>query len=110
MSVISLSKLQNVIPEFIDSRLIPSAPSTMKWILGGATFVILKRLDDIVAQYSPTMKTMGLLNDNNQIDIEIAKGFINSAFEKSGRVTVFNFTFDKTDGEALIGILEKYQD
>lgn len=110
MSVISLSKLQNVIPEFIDSRLIPSAPSTMKWILGGATFVILKRLDDIVAQYSPMMKTMGLLNDNNQIDIDIAKGFINSAFEKSGRVTVFNFTFDKTDGEALIGILEKYQD
>lgn len=110
MSVISLSKLQNVIPEFIDSRLVPSAPSTMKWILGGATFVILKRLDDIVAQYSPMMKTMGLLNDNNQIDIDIAKGFINSAFEKSGRVTVFNFTFDKTDGEALIGILEKYQD
>lgn len=26
------------------------------------------------------------------------------------RESVFNFTFDKTDGEALIGILEKYQD
>lgn len=67
-------------------------------------------LDDIVSQYLPMLKTMGIVNDNNQIDIEMAKGFINSAFEKSGRVTVMNFTFDKSDGEALIGILEKYRD
>lgn len=109
-ALISLSKLQNVIPEFIDTRLMPSAPSGMKWVLGGATFVILRRMDDIVYQYLPMLKTMGIVNDNNQIDIEMAKGFINSAFEKSGRVTVMNFTFDKSDGEALIGILEKYRD
>lgn len=109
-ALVSISKLQNVIPEFIDTRLMPSAPSTMKWILGGATFVILRRMDDIVSQYLPMLKTAGIVNDNNQIDIEMAKGFINSAFEKSGRVTVMNFTFDKSDGEALIGILEKYRD
>lgn len=109
-ALISLSKLQNVIPEFIDTRLMPSAPSTMKWILGGSTFVILRRMDSIVSQYLPMLKTAGIVNDNNQIDIEMAKGFINSVFEKSGRVTVMNFTFDKSDGEALIGILEKYRD
>lgn len=109
-ALISLSKLHNVIPEFIDTRLMPSAPSGMKWVLGGATFVILRRMDDIVSQYLPILKTTGIVNDNNQIDIEMAKGFINSAFDKSGRVTVMNFTFDKSDGEALIGILEKYRD
>jgi hypothetical protein len=35
MAYISLTKLQNVVPEFIDSRLMPSAPPAMKWILGG---------------------------------------------------------------------------
>ena len=40
----------------------------------------------------------------------MAKGFINSAFEKSGRVTVFNFTFDKTDGETFVNLLNKYED
>lgn len=109
-ALISLSKLQNVIPEFIDTRLMPSAPSGMKWVLGGATFVILRRMDNIVSQYLPMLKTAGIVNDNNQIDIEMTKGFINSAFEKSGRVTVMNFMFDKSDGEALIGILEKYRD
>lgn len=110
MSVISLSKIQNVLPEFVDSRLIPNAPSTMKCILGGSTFLILRQSDNIINQYLPMMKSMGLVNDNNQLDIELAKGFINSAFSKSGNVTIFNFTFNKEDGEALVGILEKYKD
>lgn len=53
---------------------------------------------------------MGLVNDKNQLDIELTKGFINSAFAKSGNITMFGFTFDKYDGEALIGILDKYKD
>ena len=50
MSVISLSKIQNVLPEFIDTRLMPSAPSHIKWILGGSTFIILRRADDLIDQ------------------------------------------------------------
>lgn len=110
MSLISLSKLQNVLPEFIDTRLMPSAPSHIKWILGGSTFIILRRADDLIAQYLPMMKSFGLVNDQNQLDIELAKGFINSGFDKSGIVPLFGFNFDKTDGEALVGILEKYKD
>lgn len=110
MSVISLSKIQNVLPEFVDTRLMPSAPSAMKWILGGGTFVILRQADTMIAKYLPMMKNVGLVNEQNQLDIELAKGFINSAFDKSGTVNVFGFNFDKTDGEALIGILEKYKD
>lgn len=110
MARISLSKIQNVLPEFIDTRLMPSAPTAMKWILGGSTFLILRQADTIIAQYLPMMKTAGLVNDQNQLDIELAKGFINSAFEKSGTVPIFGFNFDKSDGEALIGILEKYKD
>lgn len=110
MARISLSKIQNVLPEFIDTRLMPSAPTAMKWILGGSTFLILRQADTIIAQYLPMMKTAGLVNDQNQLDIELAKGFINSAFEKSGTVPMFGFNFDKSDGEALIGILEKYKD
>lgn len=110
MAYISLTKLQSVVPEFIDSRLMPSAPPAMKWILGGSTFILLKRADDILNQYTPMLKTMGLVNDKNQLDIELTKGFINSAFDKSGNIAMFGFTFDKYDGEALIGILDKYKD
>lgn len=36
--------------------------------------------------------------------------FINSAFDKSGTVEYLGFKFDKSDGEALINIMEKYKD
>lgn len=53
---------------------------------------------------------LGGLFGNNKVDIEVAKGFINSAFDKSGTVEYLGFKFDKSDGEALINIMEKYKD
>ena len=58
------------------------------------TFAYLKPLSDEAA--------------NNRV--ELAKGFINSAFDKSGAVEYLGFKFDKSDGEALINIMEKYKD
>lgn len=53
---------------------------------------------------------LGGLFGNNKVDIDVAKGFINSAFDKSGTVEYLGFKFDKSDGEALINIMEKYKD
>ena len=53
---------------------------------------------------------MGIVDENNKVDIEVAKVFINSAFDKSGTVEYLGFKFDKSDGEALINIMEKYKD
>lgn len=110
MSLISLSKVQNVLPEFIDTRLIPSAPSHVKWVLGGATFVILRKVDNIVNDYTPLLRKFDLINDNNQLDIELTRSFINYAFTKCDTVELFGFKFNCQDGDALIGILEKYKD
>lgn len=51
----------------------------------------------------------GMLKAENYSD-KNAKGFINSAFDKSGTVEYLGFKFDKSDGEALINIMEKYKD
>ena len=110
MALVNIDKLKQVIPEFIDSQLMPSAPPTMKFVLGGATFLILNRADGIVANYLPQMKALGLVNENNQIDTQLLKGFLNSAFNKSGNITVYGFTFDTSDGTALVNIMEKYRD
>lgn len=107
---ISLSKISQVLPEFVDTRLMPSAPSSMKWILGGGTFLILHQADAIIQKYLPMLKNVGIIDDNNKLDIEVTSGFINSAFDKSGTVEYLGFKFDKSDGEALINIMEKYKD
>lgn len=52
---ISLSKISQVLPEFVDTRLMPSAPSTMKWLLGGSTFLILHQADTLIGKYLPML-------------------------------------------------------
>lgn len=90
---ISLSKISQVLPEFVDTRLMPSAPSTMKWILGGSTFLILHQADTLIGKYLPMLKQVGIVDENNKVDIEVAKGFINSAFDKSGTEVIATQAF-----------------
>lgn len=107
---ISLSKISQVLPEFVDTRLMPSAPSTMKWILGGGTFLILHQADTLINKYLPMLKQLGIVDEEHKVDIEMARGFLNSAFDKSGVVEYLGFRFDNSDGEALVNIMEKYKD
>lgn len=72
--------------------------------------MILHRADAILGQYLPMLKQVGLVDEDQKLDIELAKGFINSAFNKSGTVEYLGFKFDKSDGEALVNLLEKYKD
>ena len=74
------------------------------------TFLILHQADTLIGKYLPMLKQVGIVDENNKVDIEVAKGFINSAFDKSGAVEYLGFKFDKPDGEALINIMEKYKD
>ena len=82
----------------------------MKWILGGGTFLILHQADALIQKYLPMLKQVGIIDESNKLNIEVASGFINSAFDKSGTVEYLGFKFDKSDGEALINIMEKYKD
>lgn len=107
---ISLSKISQVLPEFVDTRLMPSAPSMMKWILGGGTFLILHQADTLINKYLPMLKQLGIVDEEHKVDIEMARGFLNSAFDKSGVVEYLGFRFDNSDGEALVNIMEKYKD
>lgn len=109
MAHITLSKLQSVLPEFVEERLLPSAPSHIKFLIGGALPLVLSRLDAMVAQYRPMMEQLGLLNEG-RLDITKAQTFINSGFDKSGNMAIAGFIFTKEDGEALVNIMEKYRD
>lgn len=104
--MISLDKIPVIAGEFIDTRLIPNAPSTVKWLLGGASFIIASRYTEAI----PLMKTMGLVTQNNALNLEMVKGALKAAFEKQPVVEYYGFNFDKADGEALISIMEKYNE
>lgn len=110
MTTANLNKLSKVIPEFVDERLMPSAPAAIKFILGGVTLTVLSNLDQYIKQYSPMLKAIQIVDEQNGINIEKLKTFINAGFEKSGNVPLYGFIFTPEDGNALIAILEKYKD
>lgn len=77
---------------------------------GNQNVVSALQADTLIGKYPPMLKQVGIVDENNKVDIEVARGFINSAFDKSGTVEYLGFKFDKSDGEALINIMEKYKD
>ena len=82
MSVISLTKIQNVLAEFIDTRLMPSAPDWMKFMLGASKPFALRRADELITQNLPMLKASGMVNDQNQLDIEQFKANPDNEEEK----------------------------
>lgn len=72
--------------------------------------MVLKQSQLIIKQYQPLLQSFGIVDSEHRLDIDKAKDFINAGFSKSGSIPFMGFIIDKTDGEALIGILEKYKD
>lgn len=106
---LSLNKLQNVLLEFVETKMLPVAPPLVKFMIGGAIPVALGSLDKMIAQYRPMLETLDII-DPTRLNIDKASEFIRGGFSKTDKINIYNFTFDKNDGEYLIGLLEKYKD
>ena len=110
MSLISLSKMNTVVAEFAETRLIPSAPPLVKFLIGGAIPLVNNKINDIINQYVPIGKQLGLINNSNQLDIDKFKQAIDNGFNTSGNINALGFIFTREDGQQLISIIEKYKD
>lgn len=111
MATININKFNDVFVEFVDSQIMVNAQTlTMKFLVGGGTFLVLRQSQNMLNQYMPVMKSLGIVNEHDQMDIEAVKGFLDSGFEKAEKIQFFGINFTKQDGEALLKIMEKYKD
>lgn len=106
MSVISITKAGNVIPEFIEQRLMPSAPPAIKFLLGASLPFVIRKAEG----FAPELRMLGLADEQNRIDLDRAREFLAGGFSKTESLTAFGFTFTREDGDALLGIMDKYKD
>lgn len=107
---ISLNKLKEIIPEFAKQRLMPSAPMHIQWIIAGSTQLLPGIVDNYVNKNLDMLKGLGIVNEQSQVDIEVAKAFMENAFAKVPKVPFIGFVFDKSDGDAFISLLENFKD
>nr|DAQ15552.1 MAG TPA: hypothetical protein [Caudoviricetes sp.] len=110
MGVMSLDKFDQVLIEFVDSQMMPTAPTYMKFLIGGSVPIIISKKDQLIKQYLPLGKTMGLVDDQGRILIDNVEKFLNDGFAKSGRIQVGSIIFTPEDATALINIMRKYED
>lgn len=109
MGIIGLDKLDNVLIEFVDSQLMPTAPSWMQFMLGGAVPVLISKKEELYNKILPLGKSLGIIDDQGRILIEKLQEFLENGFKKSNRMQIGSFVFTSTDGEALINIMRKYE-
>ena len=115
MSMISFNNTKAILANFIDERIMPAIPedrSFIRWGLGGASVLVLTRVD--AQKYAPILKEFGLMNESNLLDTEKVKLFIDTAFQKQSEVKInlmgIPFKFDSSDGQALLEIMERYKE
>ena len=114
MSTIGISGVQTALAEFIDQRIMTAIgddKSMIKWLIGGASTLFLGNIDKTISHYAPMLKSIGIMDESGNMDIDKAETFVNSAFAKQQTVRVpimgVPITFDLSDGDALIAILKK---
>ena len=76
----------------------------------GATALVMASANKFIAQAMPTLTLLDLVNEHQQLDIDKARVFLEAAFAQSPSVKMAKFTFTREDGDALLGILDKYKD
>ena len=114
MSTIGTSGVQVALAEFVDQRIMTAIGddnSALKWLIGGASTLFLGNIDKTISHYAQMLKSIGIMDESGNLDIDKAEAFIHAAFAKQQTVRVpmmgVPITFDKSDGDALIAILRK---
>lgn len=109
--LVSVNSISSIVKDFIQTAVIPKAPGPlMQFGLGFMTPYIPMTVDQQLTKYLPTLKMIGLVNENGHIDLEKAKmSAINALDQVSGKLNVFGYMIDRTDIESLYSIAQRYQ-
>lgn len=107
---INKEQLRQAVPIFISQRLEAGAPAHIRWLLGGATFLIDSQFNNIMKRFSPLLLLSGIATqdgDNLTLDVDKLKDFLNASFTKQPSVDFMGFKFNQEDANALCRILEE---
>lgn len=86
--MVKASAISKGMVNFVDSELLPKIPGLQKWIVGTVAGIVGKKADAIIENLSqnPLMKTLGIVDDNGNIDIEVIYNELSKQASKSPAV------------------------
>lgn len=105
---IATSDIPAIIGQYVDSEVAPIASGMQKFGAYSLVFVIQNKIKDIIDQYGPTMKMIGVMDDNNMIDMDKAHEIASFAMSKANKVNILGFLMDDHDVDAIYTISNRY--
>ena len=103
-------ELPAVVQEFVTSHIMPRAPTALsKFGIGIITPYLANCFSNAVSNYEPILKTLGVLDDADRIDLDKAKeAAMNALTNAGGKVMVSGYSADADDLNVLLEIAQRH--
>lgn len=108
MNLLPISKTSEIVAVYIDQELIPKAVGFQKigiLIIGTA---LAKKFPEVLMQYGETLRMIGLMVEDEYIDLDAVYALAKDAFERTGKVSAAGIIFSVDDIEKLYTISKKF--
>lgn len=105
-----IGNAQQVVAEFFESVILPAASAAggmAPFIAGMAGGLITRRTPQMIEEYLPVLKSLGLVDCDNRLDIDLLYEEASKSIEKSP-VVVGGYHVDRADIDKLKAIMERY--
>ena len=105
-----IGNAQAVVAEYIESVLLPAASAVggvAPFTVGLAGGLIVRRVPQMMEQYAPTLRALGLLDEENRIDIDLLADEALKAIDRAP-VVVAGYRADRSDIEKLKALMERH--
>ena len=102
--------MQEVVAEFIDRAVFPAvnaSPGLGGFLTGFVGGLAVRQVPQMVNQYLPLAKSLGVVDDNNTIDIDLAYEEASKAIKKAPLI-IGNIKLGQSDLDMLRDIMNKY--
>lgn len=103
-----IGQVNQVLTDYIGQEVLPKASGVNSLFFGVGSGLVLRKLTSSIESKLPVLKGLGLVDEQNRIDIEAFNEELTKTLSKTGPVNVMGYLFDTADAESLYRIAQKY--
>ena len=107
---VAIGNISAIVSDFIDQVLMPEAQKAGEMIpftVGVVSGYVLRNVDGMVNQHINVAKTLGVVDAENMIDVDMAYEVLSDALSKSPLI-IASYKFAQDDLDTLHNIMLKY--
>ena len=107
---VAIGNITAIVSDFIDQVLMPAAQKAggmIPFTVGVVSGYVLRNVDGMVKQHINVAKSIGIVDNDNMIDVDMAYEVLSDSLSKSPLI-IANYKFAQDDLDTLHDIMLKY--